>query len=151
MTKSIENRLYLKKKLFKFQYKKGISMTEHLDNFNKILADLQNLEVEILEEDKVLLLLNSLPESYEHLTTTLLYGKDEVKFVDVSNVLVNNKYRKKGQNNHIDTTSEALTVARGRTNNRKSGGPGGPNRSRSKSRGASSKRNLATYQYAYCH
>ncbi|KAK0593548.1 hypothetical protein LWI29_000010 [Acer saccharum] len=42
MTKSIENRLYLKKKLFHFQYKKGISMIEHLDNYNKILADLQN-------------------------------------------------------------------------------------------------------------
>ena len=45
----------------------------------------------------------------------------------------------------------ALTVTRGRTNNRKSGGSGGPNRSRSKSRGASSRRNLAKDQCAYCH
>ena len=29
-------------------------MTEHLDNFNKILADLQNLDVTIIKEDKVL-------------------------------------------------------------------------------------------------
>ncbi|GFS36820.1 hypothetical protein Acr_00g0048190 [Actinidia rufa] len=47
MTKSVENRLYLKKKLFRFQYKQGTSMNEHLNNFNKILADLQNLDVEI--------------------------------------------------------------------------------------------------------
>ncbi|KAK0597154.1 hypothetical protein LWI29_022302 [Acer saccharum] len=93
MTKSIENRLYLKKKLFRFQYKKGISMIEHLDNYNKILADLQNLDVEISDENKALLLLNSLPDTYEHLTTTLLYRKDEVKFIDVSNALVNNEYR----------------------------------------------------------
>ena len=117
MTKSIENRLYLKKKLFRFQYKKGTPMIEHLYNFNKILADLQNLDVEIIDEDKALLLLNSLPESSEHLTTTLLYGKDEVKFVDVSNALVNNEYRKKDQNDHRDLISEALTAARGRTNN----------------------------------
>ncbi|TXG62951.1 hypothetical protein EZV62_009945 [Acer yangbiense] len=137
MTKSIENRLYLKKKLFRFQYKKGISMIEHLDNYNKILADLQNLDVEIIDEDKALLLLNSLPDTYEHLTTTLLYGKDEVKFIDVSNALVNNEYRKKDQFDHRDSTSEALTVARGRTNNRRSGVPSERGRSRSKSRGPS--------------
>ncbi|TXG49655.1 hypothetical protein EZV62_025530 [Acer yangbiense] len=159
MTKSIENRLYLKKKLFRFQYKKGISMIEHLDNYNKILADLQNLDVEIIDEDKALLLLNSLPDTYEHLTTTLLYGKDEVKFIDVSNALVNNEYRKKDQLDHRDSTSEALTVARGRTNNRRSGVPSERGRSRSKSRGPShskpkgesSFRRPAKDECAYCH
>ncbi|TXG67148.1 hypothetical protein EZV62_008423 [Acer yangbiense] len=115
MTKSIKNRLYLKKKLFQFQYKKGISMIEHLDNYNKILTDLQNLEIS--DEDKALLLLNSLPDTYEHLTTTLLYGKDKVKFIDVPNALVSNEYKKKDQLDHKDSTSEALIVARGRTNN----------------------------------
>ncbi|TXG46509.1 hypothetical protein EZV62_027989 [Acer yangbiense] len=131
MTKSIENRLYLKKKLFRFQYKK----------------------------DKALLLLNSLPDTYEHLTTTLLYGKDEVKFIDVSNALVNNEYRKKDQLDHRDSTSEALTVARGRTNNRRSGVPSERGRSRSKSRGPShskpkgesSFRRPAKDECAYCH
>ena len=159
MTKSIENRLYLKKKLYRFQYKKGISMIEHLDDYNKILADLQNLDVEISDEDKALLLLNSLPDTYEHLTTTMLYGKDEVKFIDVSNALVNNEYRKKDQFDHRDTTSEALTVARGRTNNRRSEVPSERGKSRSKSRGASrskpkgesSFRRPAKDECAYCH
>ena len=95
MMKSVENRLYLKKKLFRFQYRAGISMSEHLNDYNKILADLQNLEVEIKDEDKALLLLNSLPDTYDHLITTLLYGKNEIKFNDVSNALTNNEYRKK--------------------------------------------------------
>ncbi|KAK0599620.1 hypothetical protein LWI29_007024 [Acer saccharum] len=159
MTKSIENRLYLKKKLFRFQYKKDISMIEHLDNYNKILADLQNLDVEIIDEDKALLLLNSLPDTYEHLTTTLLYGKDEVKFIDVSNALVNNEYRKKDQLDHRDSTSEALTVARGRTNNRRSGVPSERGRSRSKSRGPSHSKSKGESSFkrpakdecAYCH
>ncbi|KAK0583590.1 hypothetical protein LWI29_038519 [Acer saccharum] len=159
MTKSIENRLYLKKKLFRFQYKKGISMIEHLDNYNKILVDLQNLDVEISDEDKALLLLNSLPETYEHLTTTLLYGKDEVKFIDVSNALVNNEYQKKDQLDHRDSTSEALTVARGRTNNRRSEVPSERGRSclksrepsRSKPKGESSFRRPVKDECAYCH
>ena len=149
MTKSVENRLYLKKKLFRFQYKKGTPMIEHLDNFNKILADLQNLDVEIIDEDMALLLLNSLPETYDHLTTTLLYGKDEVKFSDVSNALVNNEYRRKDQFDHTDTTPEALTVSRGRTNNRKSDKSSGRGRSRSK--GESSWRRPAKDECAYCH
>ncbi|KAK3225144.1 hypothetical protein Dsin_005006 [Dipteronia sinensis] len=116
MTKSIENRLYLKKKLFRFQYKKVI-------------------------------------------TTTLLYGKDEVKFIYISNVLVNNEYRKKDQLDHRESTSEALTVARGRANNRRSGVSSERGKSRSKSRGASrsnpsgesSYRRPAKDECAYCH
>ena len=83
MTKSVENHLYLKKMLFHFQYHAGISMSEHFNDYNKILADLQNLEVDISSEYKALLLLNSLPDTYDHLITTLLYGKDEIKFDDV--------------------------------------------------------------------
>lgn len=95
MTYSIATGLYLKKKIFIFQYKEGISMFEHLSDFNNILVVLQNLDVVIEDKDKALLLLNSLPETYEHLTTTLLYGKGEIKFDDVSSTLINNEYRKK--------------------------------------------------------
>jgi hypothetical protein len=90
-------------------------MNEHLNDFNKMIADLKNLNVEINDEDKALLLLNSLPDTYEHPVTTLLYGKEKIKFVDVSNALVNNEYRKKDQIVHKESTSEALTV-RGRRN-----------------------------------
>ena len=49
----------------------------------------------------------------EHLTTTLLYSKDEINFNDVSNALVNNEVKKKDQHDHRNTPSEAST-ARGR-------------------------------------
>lgn len=117
MMKSIENWLYLKKQLFWFQYKEGNSMSEHLNDFNKILADLQNLDVEIVDEDKVLLLLNSLTDTYEQLTTTLLYGKDSINFDDVSNALVNNEYRRKDKHAHGQTIG-ALTV-RGKSEQKK--------------------------------
>ncbi|KAK9921368.1 hypothetical protein M0R45_029879 [Rubus argutus] len=43
MFKSAENRLHLKRRLFRFQFQQSISMSEHISDFNKILADLTNL------------------------------------------------------------------------------------------------------------
>lgn len=69
-------------------------MAELLNEFNKILVDLQNLDVKILDKNKALLLMNSLTDLYEHLTTTIIYGKTEIKFEDISNVMMNNDYQK---------------------------------------------------------
>ena len=49
---------------------------QHLNAFNKILSDLLALEVKLEEEDKTLLLLSSLPSSYDHLATTIMYGEE---------------------------------------------------------------------------
>ena len=92
--------------------------TKHLNDYNKILADLQNLEVDISNEDKSLLLLNSQPNTYDRLITTLLYGKDEIKFNNVSNVLTNNEYRKKDQQAQRDMMTEALII-KGMSNDKK--------------------------------
>ena len=116
MTKNVENRLYLKKKLFRLQYCAGISMFKHLNDYNKIFA---NLEVEIKDEDKALLLLNSLLDTYDHLITTLLYWKNEIKFNDVTNTLTNNEYHKKDKRDYMDTSSEALVI-RGMSEHKKS-------------------------------
>jgi hypothetical protein len=43
MAKGIENKLYLKRKFFGFRYVESTSMPEHLNNLNKILADLQKI------------------------------------------------------------------------------------------------------------
>ena len=69
---------------------------------------------------KALLQLNSLLDTYEHLTTTLLYGKDEIKLNDVSNSVMNNEVWKKDQHARRDTPFEALTTS-GRKMNRQNG------------------------------
>ncbi|KAI5338724.1 hypothetical protein L3X38_017996 [Prunus dulcis] len=85
MTKSAKNQLFLKKQLFHFQYLPGISMHKHLNDYNKILANLANLHVKIPDEDK------ALPDNYDHLTTTLLYEKSDVELDKVSAALVNHQ------------------------------------------------------------
>ena len=48
--------------------KRGLSIDEHMNNYNKLLTDLVNVDVKIDEEDKAVILLNSLPdEEYETL------------------------------------------------------------------------------------
>ncbi|KAH9699236.1 Integrase catalytic domain-containing protein [Citrus sinensis] len=110
MKKSLENRLYMKKKLYHFTYTPGMSMNDHVNSFNKILADLLNLDEQFIDEDKALLLLNSLPDEYDHLTTTLLHGKDSVTFDVVCSALYNFETRKKDRNDHRDTVAEVLTA-----------------------------------------
>ncbi|KAH9698402.1 Integrase catalytic domain-containing protein [Citrus sinensis] len=120
MEKSLENRLYMKKKFYRFTYTPGMSMNDHVNSFNKILADLLNLDEKFEDKDKALLLLNSLPDEYDHLTTTLLHGKDNVIFDVVCSALYNPETRKKDRKDHRDTITEALTV-RGRLQGRKLG------------------------------
>ncbi|KAB2634249.1 hypothetical protein D8674_042770 [Pyrus ussuriensis x Pyrus communis] len=54
-------------------YKEGTKMIGHLEEFNKLLAKLANLEEIIKDEDKALILMNSLPESDKHFMTTWVY------------------------------------------------------------------------------
>ena len=49
---------------------------ENLNFFCKVISKLLVVDVKIDKEDKVLILLNSLPESYDHIVTTMLYGKE---------------------------------------------------------------------------
>ena len=69
-------------------------MRNHLDAYDKILADMRNLDVKIVEEDKALSLLNSLPDQYDHLSTTFLYGKKTITYEEVKSALSNNTVRK---------------------------------------------------------
>ena len=76
LTKSIESRLQLKSKLYRFQMKKGSSVNEHINRYTKLLTDLVNMDVKIDEEDKAIILLNSLPaEEYETFTLTFINGR----------------------------------------------------------------------------
>ena len=60
LMKSFENHLHLKGMLYRFQLKKGTSIGEHLNNYMNFLSDLTNMDEVIKDEDKALILLNSL-------------------------------------------------------------------------------------------
>ena len=71
------------KKLYSLRMKKGTSILQYLNAFNRILSDLLTLEVKSEDEDKALLILSSLPSSYDHLVTTIMYCEETLELEDV--------------------------------------------------------------------
>ena len=66
----------------------GSDLLEYLNVFNKLNMQLANFDVKLEEEDKALLLLASLPASYDHLVTTLIYGKITLVLEEVTSALL---------------------------------------------------------------
>jgi len=77
MTQSLVNKLRLKEKFYTLKMVEGTLLKSHLDEFNSILVDLENLEVNIDEEDKAILLVCSLPRSLHNFKDIVLYGSGE--------------------------------------------------------------------------
>ncbi|GJV09031.1 retrotransposon protein, putative, ty1-copia subclass [Tanacetum coccineum] len=122
--------LYLKKKLYTFYMSAGRKISEHIDEFNKIVLDLTNTEVKFEDEGLALLLLTSLPVSYEHFVDTLIYGREALTLEDVMAILNSKEIKERSKANGDD--GKGLYV-RGRTDRRDSRQSRG--KSRSKSRG----------------
>ncbi|GJX67378.1 hypothetical protein Tco_0303105 [Tanacetum coccineum] len=95
MTKSLANKLYLKKKLFTFYMDSGKKLSEHVDEFNKLIGDLANIGVDIDDEDQALMLLTSLPSSYDNFVETLLYGRESLTLEDVLSSLNSRELKKR--------------------------------------------------------
>ena len=51
MTKSLTNHLYLKKRLNNLQVKEDKSIKDHIDEFNKTIMDLRNIDIRNDDED----------------------------------------------------------------------------------------------------
>ena len=95
MTKNLSSKLFMKKQLYSLWMKEGTSILQHLNAFNRILSNLLALKVKLEGEDKTLLLLSSLPSSYDYLATTIMYGKENLELEEVRQMLQNNELRKK--------------------------------------------------------
>ncbi|KAH9779743.1 hypothetical protein KPL71_007826 [Citrus sinensis] len=80
--KSLTKRFSTKKRLYTLQMEEGSSLTIHIDAFNKIILDLEDINVKIEDENKAIILLSSLPHSYEHFVDTLLYGRQSLTMQD---------------------------------------------------------------------
>jgi len=95
LTKSVESRLQLKSKLYHFQMQRGRSINKHMNSYTTLLTDLVNVDVEINEEDKTVILLNFLPEEeYETFTLTLINERKSLNYNEVSTALVNYEVRR---------------------------------------------------------
>ncbi|VFQ61495.1 unnamed protein product [Cuscuta campestris] len=78
MAKSLTNKLLLKRRLYRLRMEDEDTLVGHMNVFNGLIDELKRVDVKINEEDQALLLLNSLPDSYEVYVDTILCGKDTI-------------------------------------------------------------------------
>eukprot|EP00253_Pinus_taeda_P008927 PITA_08927 len=134
MTKSLTNRILLKRQLYSLRMKEGTSIADHLNAFNTLLVQLQSIEVKIPFEDKAITLLCSLPESWDHFVTSIsLYSSETIEFDDVVASLLSEETRRRS---HSETSTSEAMMVRGRSKERR---PRKSSDSRSKSKGKKSK------------
>ena len=95
-----------------------MSISSHIDVFNKLIVDLLNLNETFKYECKAMLLIGSLPGELVHLCITFIHGKEKLSFEEVCFALLNYEIQKKDQREHRDESIEALIV-RGRNQNKK--------------------------------
>lgn len=132
MSKSLTSGLYLKC-LYTLRMRECISVKTHLDEFNKIIIDLNNIDIKIDDDDdQAIIVLCSLHASYEHFVTTLLYGNDTIFMGDVKTSLDSRELRKKVFGEEGEGQAKSLFVG-GRTKGK--GSESDKCQSRSKSRG----------------
>ena len=109
LKKSVAKRLYMKRRLYTFSMKEGVAINDHLDEFNKLILDLENVNIDLEDEDRALILLSSLPDSFEHFVDTLLYGRQTLMLKDVKSALESKDLKKKS-NGKDQSYGEGLTV-----------------------------------------
>jgi hypothetical protein len=108
MFKSLTNKLHLKQKLYGLKMTEGADLRQHINTFKQIISDMLRIDIKFEDEDKAMMLLTSLPASYEQLVTTLLYGKETLELEEVSRALLDHYQRK--HKDSAESSGEGLIV-----------------------------------------
>ena len=87
MIRLFTNKLYWKHGLYLLCMKDGTPIKDHIDEFNKAILNLENINVSIDNEDQAFILLCSLPLSYGNFVDTILCSRESFLISDVKDVL----------------------------------------------------------------
>ncbi|KAG6416427.1 hypothetical protein SASPL_123857 [Salvia splendens] len=125
MTKSLTNKLLLKQRLFRLRMQEGMPLRDHLENLNKILLDLRNVDVKAEDDDVALILLVYLPESYENFVESFMTCKETLSLEDVRSALHIREDRQQAMSSATENLASGylLRVKDRRNSDRRSGTP----------------------------
>ena len=102
-SKSLVNKLFLRKKLYNLRMRDGDSMADHLNAFNTVGSQLVYVEIKILDEDKCISLLCSLEDSWDSLVVAIGSNTTSLKFEEVVSSLSKEMRQKNMEGHSIDT------------------------------------------------
>ena len=95
MKKSLTNRLFLKQRLYTLRLQEGMPLCDHLDDFNRIVLDMKNIDIKVDDEDQALILLCSLLDVFDNFVNSVLNGRDTIYLADVKSTLNSMELRTK--------------------------------------------------------
>ncbi|WJX42094.1 hypothetical protein P8452_29365 [Trifolium repens] len=147
MTKSLAHKQLLKQQLYFFRMVENKSVMEQLAEFNKIIDDLANIDVNLEDEDKAFHLLCAFPKSLENLKDALLYGKEGTITLEEVQAALRTKELTRFRDLKVDDSGEGLNISRGRSENHGKG-KGKKHRSKSRPRGNGDTTKFKCY---HCH
>ncbi len=107
--KTWANKLELRRKLFSLRLKEGGSVQEHIKHMTEIFDGLSAIDAPLTEEDRVVYLLASLPESYDVLVTALEANVEVPKMAVVVERLLHTE-RKLNEKRHTVKDERAMAA-----------------------------------------
>ncbi|XP_067945000.1 uncharacterized protein [Watersipora subatra] len=119
---TLGNKLFLKKQYFSTVMKEGTPLEQHLKNMKGLSDKLAAIDAPISEEDQVVTLLGSLPNSYAHLATALEARVNNLSLEFAQQSLINEELKGNERNSNESTSasaSDSALVSRKRTRSRK--------------------------------
>ena len=102
------------RRLVNLKYKDGNSVAEHLNNFQGLLNELSTMKLELDDEVQTVLLLSSLPDSWETLVVSL--SDSTPNGVITINMVKDNMFNEKARRKElgISSSTEALVIEKQR-------------------------------------
>ena len=76
-----------------------MSISSHIDEFNKLIADLLDLDETFKDEHKAMLWIGYLLNELDNLCITFIHGKEKLSFEEICFALLNYEIRKKIKEN----------------------------------------------------
>uniref|UniRef100_A0A7N2R0F3 Integrase catalytic domain-containing protein n=1 Tax=Quercus lobata TaxID=97700 RepID=A0A7N2R0F3_QUELO len=133
---SANNKVHLMKKLFNLKMAENASVAQHLNEFNTITNQLSFVEIDFDDEIRAMIVLASLPNSWEamRMTVSNSTGKEKLKYNDIRDLILAEEIRRRDAGETSGSGSALNLETRGRGNNRNS------NRGRSKSKNSNRNR-----------
>ena len=113
MKKFLTNKVLLKQRLYAMRMQEGIELRDHLGKLHSILLKLSNIDVKVEDEDAALILLVSLPNSYENFVQSFIGSKDTVSLEEVRSALHSRELRHKASGSGTDDQASGLFVGGG--------------------------------------
>lgn len=106
--KGLTSKMLLMREFLTYRLIQGHSISDHLKRFKEICDKMTTIEQDVTEEQKVMILLLSLPKSWDGLQTALMARGDDLTLSFVQQALISEELKRQHQDKDEDEGDAAL-------------------------------------------